>query len=163
MYRWLLEAQAEMEPVWSVMKIRLIFADGFLTDKLLEQLGITYGCVHHIMNEIWPQDINFGKIHFKTLRPFLQKMLLSKSEDEWTYTYTHARNIIAGEPVLVDKFEDISRNPSYYAFYYLENIQCNLWIKGSGPAKINHYSIIKYFGPSASWAITEHSVSLMER
>ena len=76
MYRWLLEAQAEMEPRWSVMKIRLIFADGFITDKLLGQLCITYGCVlrgdyYHLMNEIWPQDIKFGKIHFKTLRPFL--------------------------------------------------------------------------------------------
>ena len=119
MYRWLLEAQAEMEPVWSVMKIRLIFADGFLTDKLLEQLGITYGCVHHLMNEIWPQEISFGKIHFKTLRPFLQKRLLSKSENECTYAYTHARTMIIDEPVLVDKLEDIFRNPSYHASNYL--------------------------------------------
>ena len=67
MCHWLLENQAEMEPRWSVTNIRLIVLDEFLTDNLLAQLGITHRCVlrgnyYHLINEIWPQEINFGKI-----------------------------------------------------------------------------------------------------
>ena len=73
------------------------------------------------------------------------------------------QEIIADEPVLVDKLKDIFRHPSYYTGYYLKNIPCTPRIKGSVPTKYNHSSIIKHFGPSASWTITENSVRLMER
>ena len=56
MYRWLLEPQAEMEPRWYVTNVRLIFGDGFISDNLLDQLGIIHGCLlsgdyYHLMNE----------------------------------------------------------------------------------------------------------------
>ena len=60
MYRWLLLSQAEIEPRWSVSNFRLIFADGFLSDRLLVDLGISDTCIlrgdyYHLINEIWPK------------------------------------------------------------------------------------------------------------
>ena len=56
-YCWLLLYQAEMKPRWSVSTIRLIFADGFLSDQLLVDLEISDACIlrsdyYYLINEI---------------------------------------------------------------------------------------------------------------
>ena len=45
----------------------------------------------------------------------------------------------------------------------MKNITCNLRLKGSVPAEINHSSIVSNFEPSASWTIKEHLIKPMER
>ena len=54
-----------MEPGWSVSNIRIVFVDGFLSDQLLVDLGISDTCIlrgdyYHLMNEIWPKEFNFN-------------------------------------------------------------------------------------------------------
>ena len=97
------------------------------------------------------------------MRPFLQKILLSKYENEWTYAYTNARTMITDKLLLVEKPDDIFGNPSYYAGYSLKSITCNLRLKYSVPAEIMHSSIINHGCASMLWTITEHIVIFMER
>ena len=73
MYQWVLESMALMEPEWSLNKVRLIFADGAITDKLLKKLGIEDTCLlrgdyHHLMNEVWPSHYNFGVQYYPLIK-----------------------------------------------------------------------------------------------
>ena len=47
MYTWILQAMAVMEPRWQPTNIRLIFADGLITKRLLINLGINDKCLLH--------------------------------------------------------------------------------------------------------------------
>ena len=159
---------AEMEPRWTLQNIRLIFADGFLSNSLLVDLGIHNTCVlrgdyYHLMNINWPDEMSFGKQCFPLIREHLKKMFLGNSETEWHFAYKNARLLIANHPTKVDKLDAIFNNPSYYAGYYLNNIKCHLDLKGSAPAEQNHSSIISYFGDGASWTIMEHIHRLLQR
>ena len=42
----------------------------------------------------------------------------------------------------MDVLEGCYNNPKYFADYYLRTLPCNLILKGSVPAEINHSSII---------------------
>ena len=77
-YTWLINAMAEMEPRWTLQNIRLIFADGFLSNSLLVDLGIHNTCVlrgdyYHLMNINWPDEMSFGKQCFPLIREHLKK------------------------------------------------------------------------------------------
>lgn len=65
MYTWIMQSMCKMEPRWNCSKIRIIFADGFITPRLLRNLHIENSCVlhgdcFHLLNEVWPNVDNFG-------------------------------------------------------------------------------------------------------
>ena len=85
-YKWILLSLKQMEPKWDLNKIRIIFADGLITQNLLDQLKISETCTlrcdyWHLMNEVFPKEHNFGSITFALIKNYLKKMLLSDTED----------------------------------------------------------------------------------
>lgn len=47
MYAWILKAQSVIEHRWNPSKVIMIFADGLITPKLLQILGIEKSCILH--------------------------------------------------------------------------------------------------------------------
>ena len=103
MYKWVIESMSEMEPKWSPSNIKIIFADGLITQTLLKELNICDTCTlrsdyYHLMNEVFPKEHNFGEEVFSKIRKFLKCMLFSKTSDEWNEAYTSASSILVNLP-----------------------------------------------------------------
>ena len=133
----------------------MIFADGLITPKLFQILGIENFCVlhgdfFHLYREDWPKNEGFGSICYDLIKNHLRKMLLSSTEDQWDQAYFGARKLISTEPTKVEKLDAIYKNPEYYSGYFLRKIPCNMKLRGSTPAEQNHASIIAMIGPVAS-------------
>jgi len=157
-----------MEPKWLLKNIRLIFADQFITPKLLTKLNIEKTCTlrgdfHHLMNEVWPKQENFGLVAMSTCSPWLRTMLVSADENAWHQSYKSIANFFKNDPHKLRKLDSIYQNPSYYAGYYLKKIVGNLMLLGSVPAEQNHSSIIAYIGDGGNWSIMLHMSKLMSR
>ena len=87
-YEWILRAQAVLESRWKISDITLIFADQFVTQKLLVQLDIERVCVlrcdyYHLTNEVWPKLENIGHVIINSIVKYLRRMLISADEKEW--------------------------------------------------------------------------------
>ena len=70
---------------------------------------------------------------------------------------------LENDPQKLGKLDNIYQNPSYYAGYYLRNIEGNLWLLGSVTAEQNHASIVAYMGEGGNWSIMLHMSMLMSR
>ena len=75
-------------------KIKYIFADMKITNRLLEDLCISDTCTlrgdtWHLMNEVWPKRINFGN-HFSSIKNHLLTMLTSPHESDWDEAFHKA-------------------------------------------------------------------------
>ena len=60
MYTWMFKAMMSIEPRWNISTLKVIYADGFLTQKLLRNLKIEDTCIlhgdyFHLMKEVWPK------------------------------------------------------------------------------------------------------------
>ena len=93
-------------------------------------------------------------MYFPLIKGELRGIFLSCTEDEWSSSYRRAREIVKEFPLMVEKLEQIYKNPSYYVGYYLKNIVGNLTLLGSVSAEINHSSIRAYFGKGANWTLS---------
>ena len=77
MYAWILKEMNRLEPRFHLNKIRYIFSDQKVTNSLLIQLGIEKSCTlrcdcWHMMNEVWPKQINFGN-QFNFIKKFYKQ------------------------------------------------------------------------------------------
>ena len=85
-YTWVIQSMLDIEPRWSLACIDIIFADCFITDKLLINLGIKdtcclHGDYYHLFREVWPKPENFGRL-FTLIENPLCKMLKSLTVHE---------------------------------------------------------------------------------
>ena len=76
-YVWILQSIQDMEPKWNVNNVRLIFADGLISQSLLQKLGIEQTCtLHsdywHLMTEVFPKNHNFGTVCFEMIKHHLK-------------------------------------------------------------------------------------------
>ena len=90
-------------------------------------------------------------------------MLLNGSEEKWSKAYQDARLTLSSFPAMVEKLDEIYRNPKYYAGYYLRKMSCNMCLHGSVRAEISHLSICAHLGEGANWEITYRIMKLMQR
>ena len=167
-YKWILNSIVEMEPKWQISKLRIIFADGLITQTLLDELNISETCTlrcdyWHLMNEVFPKNHNFGNVGFALIKNHLKKMLLCDSEDQWKTSYNDASTILEDFPLKMEKLKDIYDRPSYYAGYYVRQLQCNMLLVGSQSAESNHASITRHLGDCGVWTISYQISKLMER
>jgi hypothetical protein len=165
-YQFVLESLDDIEDRWSLSHLRLIFADQFITNTLLDNLGITLTCTlrcdyHHVVKEVWPKQ--FGPTRFHQLQRYLTRMLLAKTEEEYKLAFEKSMEVVEVDPLQGSYVEKIYKNPEYYSGYYLHQIEGNLKMMGSTPAEQNHSSVAAHLGNGANWTISEHVRQLIER
>eukprot|EP00978_Attheya_sp_CCMP212_P028018 scaffold95570_cov51-Attheya_sp.AAC.1 len=78
-------------------------------------------------------------------------MLDSDTQEQWDVAANHAKKKLEQWPHLSSFIDDIVRNPSYYAGYYLKLIVGgSLGKNGSSGAESNHSSVVAYNGNGAT-------------
>ena len=167
-YNWVIRSMAIMEPRWSPKNVKIIFADQLVTLELLNLLDIKDSCTlrgdyHHLLNEVWPKEDNFGIVVMSKIKHWLKQMLVSPYENEWLRCYEQASQVLKDDPAKRAKLDNIYSNPKYYAGYHVRSIDGNLKAKGSVPAEQNHSSVVAWLGKGATWSIMEHKSFLMQR
>ena len=164
-YAWILNSMMKMEPKFSLNSVRLIFADQKITQSFICQMGIEDTCTlrgdyHHLLNVVWPET--FGPHFYTKLKNHLMIMLVG-TKKECEQAFMECSNILCGDANLLKKLIDIHNNPSYYAGWWLSEIEGNLKLRGSVPAEQNHSSITAWFGKGANWQIAEQVKQLISR
>ena len=165
MYVWITQMLSEMEPRFNLHSIKIIFCDQALTNQILVDLGIKETCIlrgdyYHLINEVWPAT--FGTHIFQKIRGNLDRMLVG-SKEEWEDSYTSAKQYLLGDANKFSSLEQIYKDPSHYAGWYLKNIEGNLLLNGSVPAEQNHSSVAAHLGRGGSWSVAEQVTKLLER
>jgi hypothetical protein len=115
------------------------------------------------MNEVFPKNHKFGNVGFALIKNHLKKMLLCETEDQWKTSYNDASKLLEDFPLKLEKLKDIYDRPSYYAGYYVRQLQCNMLLVGSTLAESNHASITRHLGDCGVWTISYQISKLMER
>ena len=167
-YTWIMKSMMSIEPRWSVNKLQILYADGLVTTKLLDNLGISDSCVlhgdyYHLFKENWPKPENFGSTLFRLVKPYLQKMVFSKTKLEWDNAFLAASEKLAAHPLKLELLQGIYTNPNYYAGYVTRGIVGNLSLNGTAPAEQNHASIVAHNGMTMLGSICDHIKALCER
>ena len=163
-YAWVLSSMASMEPRFKLNMIRIIFADQFLTQALLEELKIEDTCIlhgnyYHLLNKVFPET--FGS-KFNSIRTFLQAMMTS-DEDGWHLCYENAMRGLQSYPEKAAALTKIHSNPQYFSSWKVKQIPGNLFCKASTSAEQNHSSVVAHLGKGANLSIAEHINALTER
>jgi hypothetical protein len=92
---------------------------------------------------------------------FLETMLKSTTEAEYTNAFEAALMVVAYEPSKRSYLESIYNDHEYYGGFFLLHTLGNLGLLGSVPAEQNHASIVAHLGEGASWEISQHIQHLM--
>jgi len=168
MYTWIIQTMCKMEPRWCCSNLKIIFGDGFITPRLLRNLGIESSCVlhgdfFHLLNEVWPNKDNFGAAAYATIKKYLRVMLRSKTIEEWNRAYNKARLLLIHLPLQLELLDKIHNNPRYYSGYYIRTLPCNLQRKGDVPAEQNHSSNVSHLGDGATWSLMQQVKSGLQR
>ena len=166
-YTWIIKCMSEIEQSWKPNRIDIIYSDGFMTDRLLSNLGILDSCTlhgdyFHLHKEIWPKSENFG-IHYDKVYKQLRAMFMSSKEEEWDIAYIEAKNILKSYPDKVTILDRIHDNPKYYSGFHTRKIQCNLGLNGSSIAEINHSSVVAHLGSGGVQPMIEQLSKLLTR
>jgi hypothetical protein len=167
-YKWVLESMCDMEPRFDLSNIKIIFGDQLITHGLLVSLGIRDTCLlrpdfYHLTNEVWPKSENFGQVLYPRIKNFMETMLKSTTESEYTNAFEAALAVVRYEPSKRSYLESIYNDHEYYGGFFLLHTMGNLGLLGSCPAEQNHSSIVAHLGDGASWEIAQHIQHLMNR
>jgi hypothetical protein len=108
---------------------------------------------------VWPAT--FGTHVYQLIRGDLDQMFLGSKED-WEDSYTSAKQHLLGNAEKFLALEQIYKDPSHYAGWFLKNIEGNLLLNGSIPADQNHFSDAAHLGRGGSWSVAEHVTKLLE-
>ena len=137
-----------------------------MSDAVLVELGIEKLCTlccdyYHLLEEDWPKY--FGSHAHHKIKPYLQKMLSSCTEDEFPNAYISAIPFVQDNAKHATHLQKIFKKPSYFGGYYLRQIEGHMELKGSVPAEQNHSSICANLGREANWSVVEHCSQLIIR
>ena len=167
-YVWVMKSMQSIENRWSPSKLSIVYADGLLTERFLNDLGISDSCIlhgdyYHLFNEVWPKSENFGPKCFALIKDYLKSMLESSTLEKWDVAYSFAKEILRPYPKKIQLLNKIHSKPGYYSSYYTRAIHGNLRLFGSVPAEQNHGSIVSHLGNGAMWDIWEQLKKLCQR
>jgi hypothetical protein len=165
MYVWIVRLLADMELRYNLSFLDLIFGDQGLDQKIMVDLDIPTTCIlrcdyYHQIHEVWPHT--FGTHLFQKIRGHLDRIFLGTKE-EWELSYSSAKTFLLHDAEKFSALEGIYKNSSYFAGWFLETIEGNIFLCGSVPAKQNHSSVAAHLGPGASWLVVEQVSKLLDR
>ena len=163
-YVWVLKSIVDMEKRFRLSNVDIIFADQFITETLLVELGIKNTCTlhsdyYHNLNKVFPET--FGN-KFEQIRKYL-KVMLTGEENAWHNGYKQAREHLIGDPQKLSSLEQIYRRPGYFSCWKIRTVEGNLFCKGSVPAEQNHASVVAHLGRGGNLSISEHITALTQR
>jgi hypothetical protein len=155
-YAFVMKATDEMEQGFDLSKIKIIFADQFITETLLDELGIADTCIIHsdlchLKKEVWPKY--FGPHVYNAESSHLVAMFLLQTREEFETAYSKAFKAVSGNPDHKDYVSKIYNNPNYYRDYVLAGIHGNLKLNGDVAAEYNHSSVVAHLGKGGSFSL----------
>ena len=165
-YVWILEHIQVMEGRFTLSNVKMIFGDKLVSPEILKVLGIGNFCVlhgyyYHPMNEVFPNQ--FTPRYSNSIKGLLEN-LLTGNENDWNESIVEIKKILSNDAVNYCKITEIEANPSYFSMWFARNnIYCNLNIKGSTYAEINHSSNVDHLGKGGTLEPSEHIQQLLDR
>lgn len=166
-YAWSVKTASELEPLFKLDNVRIVYGDEFLTERFLREAGLLFailcGDYYHLFKVVWPKY--FGNDLFQLILPFLRRMFLSKTIEQYLTAYGRLMSLseVRALPEKVCYLEAINRNRNRYAGYIRQRISGNLGLSGSAPAEQNHSSIVARIGPGGVFSISEYISKLLAR
>ena len=165
-YIWILQQIQVMEGRFSLSNVKMIFGDKLVSPEILKGLGIDNTCLlhgdyYHLMNEVFPNQ--FTTRYFNSIKGFLENLLIG-NENEWKESIVEIKKILSNDAANYCKITEIEENPSYFSMWFTrKNIYCNLNIKGSTFAEINHSSNVAHLGKGGTLEPSEHIQQLLDK
>lgn len=139
-YFFVLNSIFEMVPEFDPSLVKLIFADDFINDSVLERLGMKTTILRADLWHLTHEQI---------------RMLHSVSKGEWDTAYTDVICRVQQYPEYSDYIKKIYDNPQRYSGYMLKTIEGNLERLGSSHVEQNHSSVVSALGSGASWKLED--------
>jgi hypothetical protein len=123
-YTWIMKSMFEIESRFKISDIRLIYANQLISNTVLVDLGIQEMCTlhcdyYHLLEEDWPKY--FGAHTHNKIKPYLEKMLTSCTEDEHQNAYFSAIPHVQGNAEHAMYLQKIFSKPAYYWLLFAEN------------------------------------------
>jgi hypothetical protein len=112
-----------MEPPFHLSQVRIIFGDQLISQGLFVSMGVQDTCLlhpafYHLTNKVWPKAENFGQILYPQIKNFLETMLKSTPEAEYTTAFEAALTVVQYKPTKRSLLESIYPDHDYYGGFF---------------------------------------------
>ncbi|KAI2495286.1 hypothetical protein MHU86_19224 [Fragilaria crotonensis] len=150
-YAWICDFVFTHAPRRPRKDVNMIFSDCFVTDSLLQSLGIQTTChigwdAYHLLREDWPSY--FGNALWPLVVDSMKKMLFGNSEAEYQEGYTSAiASMRNHESKYTEYIQKWHRNRGKFAKHIVSHRPGSLRRHGSSHAEQNHASFVQRIGP----------------
>ena len=175
-YAWVLQKLEEFEPRRKLISVRLMYADGLLTDTLLNMLGLEHPNVigsatgtdliwdsHHLSSSVWPDKEGLGQATYDLVRDDMLKMLYGSTRQECDEAYSRIAVKLQSNPRKLEYVKDYYDHPERFAKHYVKRIPGNLDKTSSQPAESNHASVLSHLGRGSTQDMVMQISDLLDR
>jgi len=173
-YAWAISSLAVMEPRRALSSIRILFADGVMSDTILLLLGLKrpneMGSIEgtdvvtdsfHLVSYVWPYEL--GQHLFDRLSPDLNAFVYAETREGYDSAYARVVSKLASDPLKLQYIKDYRDHPERFARYYVKRIPGNLGKTSSQPAEANHSSAVAHLGPGSTQDMVIQIKDLLSR
>ena len=166
-YAFTINSMAEMEPRRGKKSICLIFADCFVTDELLEMIGLERPttCIiwdsFHLKAKVWPEYL--GQFTYNQIKTELGLMIYGETREVYDAAYEKIAVHLRSDPAKLQYLKDYYDRPDRFALFFIKQITGNLGKTSSQPAEANHSSVITHLGPGSAQTMVSQISDLFER
>lgn len=168
-YQFVVESMFEMTPNRSIHSVRVIFGDGFLTQSLIDRLGIGKTChlvydKYHLQNEDWPRQ--FGPRLFPQIKETLKNIMYSATKTDYEQQLNKLREELVrlnGRKHLDYVEREIHGHRHLFVKAWVATYEGNLELNGSSLAEQNHASFVQRIGPCSIMEPAEAICEMIQR
>ena len=137
-YVFVLNSLAEMDPRWSLLSLKFIFAGHLSNSKILQGLNINNTCVlwgdhYHLLQEVWAKF--FGNNILCQISFQLETLLNTTEDGAWNDAFCSTLNVCSNNAQKMQNLKEIHNNPQYYAQWWLSRKEGHLMYRGSVAAE----------------------------
>jgi hypothetical protein len=173
-YAWSIRSLEEMEPRRAVNTIRLLYADGIMSDEILVLLGLErpsevgspFGTdvasdSFHLLSSVWPLEL--GQRVFDLLSADLNALVYAGTSEGYDGAWRQIVSKIGSDPTRLQYLKDYYDHPERFARHHIKRIPGNLGKTSSQSAEANHASIIAHLGPGSTQDMVVQINDLLNR
>jgi hypothetical protein len=147
--------------------LKIIFGDCFLTEALLEMVGLSRLTTHmfydhfHLQTFVWPTAL--GKELYSRISHSAIDMLNSESNKEFEVACEAIKHVLGPYPDKYEYFKGYMDHPERFAAFMIDQVPLSLCRRGDTPAEANHSSINRHLGGGGVRPLAEQVHLLLER